>query len=640
MTKEIQELTKKIEENATADLYYERAFLYHEQKCYQEALDDCNKAIEIDPEYAAPYNGRGNTYRDLKQYDKALADYNKAIELDPEYANPYNGRGNTYHELEQYDKALADYNKANELEPDYPYPYYNRAELLYSLGKHEYENALKDYEKANVLFESVNDYFYGRSSDRIKELKDALEREIVEKSEKDIAERILDVTSDMVKEIDESKKSMKKFTDSNVKVDSVDTLTLTVLRKWNSYTPIVSSKIRSSKGGGYFIQSKNKGIVVDPGFNFIENFISKGYKFKQIDAVFITHAHNDHTSDLDPLLTLLHRYNTDLYGGNLSDPFAERYEEGSILDGLLEKNKYSPEMVRKNSSIMKAIEDEAAEIFKGTAKVITFYMTSGTFKKYAGFFNLMKNSNYKVVCVDCDEANDFTIGDVTVSVIQAKHHDIISDYSSVGFCFEQGDFVLIYTGDTGFGEMANEYKKLMEKEGKDKVKYKDKRIALIANLGGFDKCEKGYSTEKNEDEKKKSYYKNHLGRLGVAKIAEILKPEICIISEFGEEFDGYRIEIAKIYNKVFKEKAIEEGKKQTTVFLPADIGLRINRDMKVEAITGYKSKSEFDYGFIKPENVSIGEVEQISELYYYDDKKCDEVALAKRKVAEFFESLK
>ena len=61
-----------------------------------KALDDYNKAIELDPSFAFAYNGRGNVYRGFGERQKALDDYNKAIELDPSFAYAYNGRGNVY----------------------------------------------------------------------------------------------------------------------------------------------------------------------------------------------------------------------------------------------------------------------------------------------------------------------------------------------------------------------------------------------------------------------------------------------------------------------------------------------------------------------------------------------------------------
>jgi tetratricopeptide (TPR) repeat protein len=59
---------------------------------YERAIEDYNKTIELDPNYAEAYNNRGNAYSGLKEYERAIEDYNKTIELDPNYAKAYTNR--------------------------------------------------------------------------------------------------------------------------------------------------------------------------------------------------------------------------------------------------------------------------------------------------------------------------------------------------------------------------------------------------------------------------------------------------------------------------------------------------------------------------------------------------------------------
>ena len=85
---------------------------------------------------------------------------------------------------------------------------------------------------------------------------------------------------------------------------------LWVLRQWNSHTPLLASADgKDSRGGGYFLQWAGKGIVVDPGMDFLRNFRQAGLAFRDIDAVILTHNHWDHVADVIPLLTLLFEYN-------------------------------------------------------------------------------------------------------------------------------------------------------------------------------------------------------------------------------------------------------------------------------------------------------------------------------------------
>ena len=61
----------------------------------------------------SPYSMGDNLYNIV--CDMAMEDYNKAIELNPRLVEAYTNRGNAYWYKQQYDKAIEDYNKAVEL---------------------------------------------------------------------------------------------------------------------------------------------------------------------------------------------------------------------------------------------------------------------------------------------------------------------------------------------------------------------------------------------------------------------------------------------------------------------------------------------------------------------------------------------
>ena len=83
----------------------------------EKALQDFNRAIEIDPTQAKGFVGRANTLNTLGRYEEALKDYDIAIGIDPKIANAYVNRGSVYSQLEQYEEAIADYEKGLELDP-------------------------------------------------------------------------------------------------------------------------------------------------------------------------------------------------------------------------------------------------------------------------------------------------------------------------------------------------------------------------------------------------------------------------------------------------------------------------------------------------------------------------------------------
>lgn len=47
------------------------------------AIDDCSKAVELDPGYLKAYLRRAQLYKETEKLDEALADYQKVLELDP-----------------------------------------------------------------------------------------------------------------------------------------------------------------------------------------------------------------------------------------------------------------------------------------------------------------------------------------------------------------------------------------------------------------------------------------------------------------------------------------------------------------------------------------------------------------------------
>jgi tetratricopeptide (TPR) repeat protein len=54
-------------------------------------------------------------YLNLGDYNAALSDFNIALELDPNYANAYVGRGSIYYALGDNEAALADWSQAETL---------------------------------------------------------------------------------------------------------------------------------------------------------------------------------------------------------------------------------------------------------------------------------------------------------------------------------------------------------------------------------------------------------------------------------------------------------------------------------------------------------------------------------------------
>ncbi len=144
-----------------ADAYNNRGNLKASLKQYEEAIEDFNKAIKLDPEYEY-YFKRGNLKDSLKQYEEAIEDFDEAIKLDPECAEAYNDRGKSKFGLKQYKEAIEDFNKAIKLDPEYAGAYNNRGNLKAILK--QYKEAIEDFNKAIKLDPKYAVTYYNRGN--------------------------------------------------------------------------------------------------------------------------------------------------------------------------------------------------------------------------------------------------------------------------------------------------------------------------------------------------------------------------------------------------------------------------------------------------------------------------------------------
>ena len=53
------------------------------QEEFEEAIRDCSKAIDLNPEYMRALMRRAELYEKTEKLDEALTDYQKILELDP-----------------------------------------------------------------------------------------------------------------------------------------------------------------------------------------------------------------------------------------------------------------------------------------------------------------------------------------------------------------------------------------------------------------------------------------------------------------------------------------------------------------------------------------------------------------------------
>lgn len=148
--------SKSIDIKPSPKAFGDRAKVYYQFEKFIEAIQDCNAAIKLDPDFVFAYRLRSIAYGSLEKFDNALQDCNIVIELEPKVAGNYSNRALVFEKKGQYDEAFKDYEKAIKLDPNFAHSYVNRGVLYFNTG--EYSKALNDYNKAielganNVVF--------------------------------------------------------------------------------------------------------------------------------------------------------------------------------------------------------------------------------------------------------------------------------------------------------------------------------------------------------------------------------------------------------------------------------------------------------------------------------------------------------
>jgi tetratricopeptide (TPR) repeat protein len=149
----IQELNKAIQLNSRyAFAYFIRAYVYLQLQEFRQSLSDYDRAITLNPQFAKAFNNRGNLKQEKFNDTKgALADFDRAISLNPQFTEAYYNRGNLKDDkLDDSKGAFADFDRAISLNPQFALVYNNRG-LLKATKTNDSKGALADFDRAISL---------------------------------------------------------------------------------------------------------------------------------------------------------------------------------------------------------------------------------------------------------------------------------------------------------------------------------------------------------------------------------------------------------------------------------------------------------------------------------------------------------
>jgi tetratricopeptide (TPR) repeat protein len=336
---------------------------------------------------------------------------------------------------------------------------------------------------------------------------------------------------------------------------------LAVLRRWNSYTPLVQGPDqRRGRGGGYFVSWRGTGLVIDPGQDFIDNFLTAGFSLADIDAILVTHAHLDHILDLDPLLTLLHERNTRL--GAPTAPVNLYLNVGSSMKELSWLANLPATTV---SSITILYPDRTVAVSEGvTVETTRAFHDEIVSKMYCIGLKLRLHDALRDIW--------HCVGITSDTRWDAALRDQYSDCS----------VLVAHVGSVGFGEVAavarlgiaqTEYVRLVEQGGENGAE-KPVLDANVANALGYEDLA-GFNRflvrmDFDVDDVRRT---QHLGFTGIYDIAREFTGSLLVLSEFGEELGCFRAQIARAL------RSSGAGRQDIRVLAPVltgDVGLRVS----------------------------------------------------------------
>ncbi len=355
---------------------------------------------------------------------------------------------------------------------------------------------------------------------------------------------------------------------------------LLILKRWSSSSPRVPRPTTfQMRGGGYVVFWNNKGIAIDPGFDFITNLYSEGYSINDIDAILVTHDHIDHTDDFDAIVALnyqLNRYNESTYikpkppvslSLFLNTGFMEKYIPYLSLE--------SPKNKRAGSSSSSYIDniytlaphstiDMTESDFRFKIEVIPAHHREISHDNYAVGFKLHLYDEKK---------KSFTLGFSSDTAY----------YEELGDKFSDCNIVIPHIGFVTFRELGQlmnlDIDKIVNATTTEYFNDVEEELRFFSALGFRDVKSWGDLREKwNSGNKAKhqGFLRQHLGYTGLKKVWKKMidcsaENQLMVISEFHEETGSFRTKMAAALN----HKKQKNNYKSAPTCFTGDVGLQL-----------------------------------------------------------------
>jgi len=113
------------------------------------SIDLLNELIDADPDDKLAFLARGSVYLKMSDTRNAIEDFNRALEIDSKHPKAYHLRGLANEMDGNNDEALQDFNRAIDIDAEYGAAFFSRASLLTKMGQED--SALEDMKMVNHL---------------------------------------------------------------------------------------------------------------------------------------------------------------------------------------------------------------------------------------------------------------------------------------------------------------------------------------------------------------------------------------------------------------------------------------------------------------------------------------------------------
>ena len=114
--KKCKKIESKFKDNA--ELLHTYGYIFFNLKKYEQAVEQWEKAVTINPQFVFALNNLGNVFSKLKKFDKAVEYLNKALKINPNFFESYYTLSEIFFKKKDYEKSLININKALDLKPD------------------------------------------------------------------------------------------------------------------------------------------------------------------------------------------------------------------------------------------------------------------------------------------------------------------------------------------------------------------------------------------------------------------------------------------------------------------------------------------------------------------------------------------